>query len=106
MKQFSADLADYRDCDVLGPDSYLIARKPLKAMAFLRHPNCDRMMEDFRENAAGRERISKWSVLHRSFGKESKMWERFFDPEMLSIYCLSLLSGVMFFYVATREPHV
>ncbi len=29
-----------------------------------------------------------------------------FDPEMLQIYAFSILSGAMFFYVATREPHV
>lgn len=29
-----------------------------------------------------------------------------FDSEMLIIYALSLLSGVMFFYVASREPHI
>lgn len=30
----------------------------------------------------------------------------FFDSEMLLIYALSMLSGAMFFYVATREPHI
>ena len=29
-----------------------------------------------------------------------------FDTEMLLIYILSMISGAMFFYVATREPNV
>lgn len=29
-----------------------------------------------------------------------------FDPEMLTIYTLSVISGAMFFYVATREPRI
>ncbi len=34
------------------------------------------------------------------------MLSHFFDPEMLTIYSLSLFSGAMFFYMATREPHL
>ncbi len=29
-----------------------------------------------------------------------------FDHEMLLIYALSMMSGAMFFYVATREPRL
>jgi hypothetical protein len=32
------------------------------------------------------------------------MLSMLFDPEMLAIYALSMMSGAMFFYVATREP--
>lgn len=33
------------------------------------------------------------------------MWSMLFDSEMLAIYILAILSGAMFFYAATREPH-
>ncbi len=36
----------------------------------------------------------------------SVMLSHFFDPEMLTIYSLSLFSGAIFFYMATREPHL
>jgi hypothetical protein len=29
-----------------------------------------------------------------------------FDSEMLMIYAISMMSGAMFFYVATREPRL
>ena len=29
-----------------------------------------------------------------------------FDPEMLAIYTISVMSGVMFLYVAAREPRL
>lgn len=29
-----------------------------------------------------------------------------FDAEMLVIYAISMMSGAMFLYVATREPHL
>jgi hypothetical protein len=34
------------------------------------------------------------------------MFPMLFDSEMLLIYALSMMSGAMFFYVATREPHL
>jgi hypothetical protein len=37
---------------------------------------------------------------------EETMFSMLFDPEMVAIYVLSILSGAMFFYVATREPHL
>ena len=34
------------------------------------------------------------------------MLSLFFDPEMLMIYTVSMMSGAMFFYMAPREPHI
>ena len=38
--------------------------------------------------------------------KDGAMISMLFDPEMLAIYALSVLSGAMFFYVATRGPRL